>query len=79
MAEHSLDDNAVRTELIESVCEDLAAIKRAVPVLPEAHLIQAAYESAQSLGWGENDVELKLIFRRVAVCLRWPMPSVVER
>jgi|GEM_PF-5880452 len=79
MHKHSLDDSAVQTELVESVCDDLAAIKRAVPVLLEQHLIQAAYESARDHGWGEDESELKSIFRRVAACLRWPVPPVVAR
>lgn len=79
MPERSLDDNAVQTELVESVCDDLAAIKRAVPVLLEEHLIQAAYESARDHGWGDDESELKLIFRRVAACLRWPVPPAVAR
>ena len=79
MHKRNLDDNAVQSELVESVCDDLAAIKRAVPVLLEEHLIQAAYESAKSHGWGEDESELKSIFRRVAACLRWPAPAVVAR
>ncbi len=79
MAERNLNDNAMRAELIESVCDDLAAIKRAVPVLLEEHLIQAAYESAKTSGWGDDENELKSIFRRVALCLRWPIPKEVAR
>jgi len=74
MDKRSLDDNAVRSECIESLCEDLLAAKLAVPMLKEDHLVAAAYRSAIALGWGENDRELKFIFRRVASCLRWPLP-----
>ena len=79
MLKRNLNDNAVQSEFVESVCDDLAAIKRAVPVLLEEHLIQAAYESARSHGWSEDESELKSIFRRVATCLRWPVPAVVAR
>lgn len=79
MPGRSLNDNAVRTELIESVCDDLTAIKKAVPVLLEEHLIAAAYQSARKLGWGEDERELKIIFRRVAACLRWPVPHEVAQ
>ncbi len=79
MHKRNLDDNAVQSELVESVCDDLVAIKRAVPVLLEEHLIQAAYESARDHGWGEDESELKSIFRRVADCLRWPVPALVAR
>jgi len=79
MHKRNFDDTAVQSELVESVCDDLAAIKRAVPVLLEEHLIQAAYESARSHGWGEDESELKSIFRWVAACLRWPVPAVVAR
>jgi hypothetical protein len=79
MSQKSLNDNAIRTELVESVCDDLAAIKRAVPVLIEEHLIAAAYQSARRLGWGEDESELKSIFRRVAICLRWPVPNEVAK
>jgi hypothetical protein len=77
MDKRSLDDNAVRSECIESLCDDLLAIKEASPMLREVHLLEAAYRSALSLGWGENDSELKLIFRRVAACLRWPTPKEI--
>lgn len=79
MHRRNLDDNAVQTELAESVCDDLTAIKRAVPVLLEEHLIQAAYESARDHGWGDDESELKSIFHRVAACLRWPVPMVLAR
>jgi len=79
MHKRNLGDNAVQTELVESVCDDLTAIKLAVPVLLEEHLIQAAYESAKDHGWGEDECELKSIFRRVAACLRWPVPPAVAR
>jgi len=79
MHKRNLDDNAVQTELVESLCDDLAAIKRAVPVLLEEYLIQAAYESARAHGWGDDEGELKSIFRRVAACLRWPVPALVAR
>ena len=75
----NFDDKAVQSELVESVCDDLAAIKRAVPVLLEEHLIQTAYESAKAHGWGDDESELKSIFRRVAACLRWPIPALVAR
>jgi hypothetical protein len=74
MDERSADDNAVRTECIESLCEDLEAIKARAPMLQEVYIVAAAYRSAIALGWGENDRELKFIFRRVASCLRWPLP-----
>lgn len=74
MDRRSLDDNAVRSECIESLCEDLEAIKQRAPMLQEVHIVAAAYRSALALGWGENDRELKFIFRRVAACLRWPLP-----
>ena len=77
MDKRSLDDNAVRSECTESLCDDLFAIKEASPMLREVHLLEAAYRSALSLGWGENDSELKLIFRRVAACLRWPTPREI--
>lgn len=79
MHKRNLDDNAVQSELVESVCDDLTAIKQAVPCLLEEHLIQAAYESARSHGWGDDESELKSIFRRVAACLRWPVPPAVAR
>lgn len=77
MLEHTPNDNAVRTELVESICDELAAIKQAVPILLEEHLIAAAYQSAKKLGWGEDERDLKCIFRHVAVCLRWPVPREV--
>lgn len=77
MDRRTLDDNAVRSECIESLCDDLAAIKNAVPTLLEVHIVEAAYRSAKSLGWGENDLELRWIFRRVAACLRWPLPREI--
>jgi hypothetical protein len=77
MDKRSLDENAVRSECIESLCDDLAAIKEAAPMLREVHIVEAAYRSALSLGWGENDRELKWIFRRVASCLRWPLPREI--
>jgi len=46
-------------------------------MLPEIRLLEAAYLSAVSLGWVENESELKLIFRRVAACLRWPTPKEI--
>lgn len=79
MHRRNLDDNAVQSGLAESVCDDLAAIKRAVPVLLEEHLIQAAYESARDHGWGDDESELKSIFHRVAACVRWPVPTVLAR
>jgi hypothetical protein len=75
MDKRSLDDNAVRSECIESLCDDLLAVKAAVPMFEESSLVSAAYRSALVLGWGENDHELKWIFRRVAACLRWPLPG----
>lgn len=77
MHKWDVDENAVRTKCIERLCDDLLAIKEASPMLPEIHLLEAAYRSAVSLGWGENDSELKLIFRRVAACLRWPTPKEI--
>lgn len=77
MDKRELNDNAVRTECIESLCDDLAAIKRRAPMLQEVHLVAAAYRSAIALGWGENDQELRWIFRRVATCLRWPLPQEI--
>jgi hypothetical protein len=77
MDKRYLDDNAVRTECVESLCDDLSAMKAALPMLRESHLLAAAYRSALELGWGENDSELKFIFRRVATCLRWPTPSEI--
>ncbi len=74
MDRRELDDNAVRAECIESLCEDLEAIKERAPMLQEVYIVAAAYRSALALGWGENDRELKFIFRRVASCLRWPLP-----
>lgn len=79
MHKRNFDDNAVESELVESVCDDLSAIKGAMPVLLEEHLIQAAYESARAHGWGDDESELKSIFRRVATCLRWPVPAAVAR
>lgn len=78
MAKRDLDDNAVRNECIESLCDDLTAMKEALPMLRESHLLTAAYRSACELGWGENDSELKYIFRRVAACLRWPTPTEIR-
>lgn len=78
MDKRELDDNAVRSECIESLCDDLLAAKEAVPMLKEDHLVAAAYRSAIALGWGENDRELKFIFRRVAACLRWPLPREIS-
>lgn len=72
-----LEDNAVRSEVIEALCDDLLAAKLAVPMLEEASLVAAAYRSALMLGWGESDHELKWIFRRVACCLRWPLPTEI--
>jgi hypothetical protein len=77
MDRHHLEENAVRTECIESLCDDLISIKSAVPMLREVHLVEAAYRSAAHLGWGEDEVELKLVFRRVAACLRWPIPEEI--
>jgi hypothetical protein len=77
MDKRELNDTAVRTECIESLCDDLAAIKRRAPMLQEVHLVAAAYRSAIALGWGENDQELRWIFRRVATCLRWPLPQEI--
>ena len=77
MNKRELDENAVRTECIESVCEDLIAAKAAAPMVKEIHLVEAAYRSALALGWGENDQELRWIFRRVATCLRWPLPREI--
>lgn len=79
MHRRNLDDKAEQTELVESGCDDLTAIKRAVPVLLEEHLIQAAYEFARDHGWGDDESELKSIFHRVAACLRWPVPTVLSR
>lgn len=79
MDRRELDDNAVRTECIESLCDDLIAAKQAAPVLDEAQLVAAAYQSAKALGWGSNDRELKWIFRRVAACLRWPLPREIAQ
>lgn len=78
MPERSLDDDAIHAELIECVCDDLAAIKRALPVLLEEHLIAAAYRSARSQGGGGRE-RAQIDFRRVAACLRWPAPAVVAR
>lgn len=75
MDKRSPDDIAVRSECIESLCEDLEAIKERAPMLQEVYIVAAAYRSALALGWGENDRELKFIFRRVASCLRWPLPK----
>lgn len=75
MDKRELDDNAVRSECIEALCDDLLAAKSAAPLLEESSLVAAAYRSAARLGWGENERELKLIFRRVAACLRWPLPQ----
>ena len=77
MNKRELEDNAVRAECIESLCDDLLAAKAAVPMLEEANLVAAAYRSALLLGWGETDHELKWIFRRVAACLRWPLPQEI--
>jgi hypothetical protein len=77
MGERELDDNAVRSECIESLCDDLLAAKLAAPMVYETHLLEAAYRSAHALGWGENDRELRWIFRRVASCLRWPLPPEI--
>lgn len=77
MDKRELEDNAIRAECIESICDDLLAAKEAVPMLEEATLVAAAYRSALILGWGESDHELKWIFRRVAACLRWPLPSEI--
>lgn len=74
MDKRELEDNAVRTECVESLCDDLIAAKHAAPMMREVHLIEAAYRSALALGWGENDRELRWIFQRVAACLRWPLP-----
>jgi len=77
MDKRQLEDNAIRTECVESLCDDLLAMKERSPMLREVHLLAAAYRSALELGWGENDSELKFIFRRVAACLRWPAPSEI--
>jgi hypothetical protein len=77
MDKRELEDNAIRAECIEGLCDDLLAAKAAVPMLEEATLVAAAYKSALRLGWGETDHELKWIFRRVASCLRWPLPSEI--
>jgi hypothetical protein len=79
MDKRELEDNAIRSECIESLCEDLQAAKAAVPMLEEASLVAAAYRSARRLGWGEDDRELKFIFRRVAGCLRWPLPEEIAK
>lgn len=79
MNRRELDDNAIRSECIESLCDDLTAIKEVAPMLQEVHLVEAAYRSARALGWGESDRELKLIFRRVAACLRWPLPREIAQ
>jgi hypothetical protein len=79
MDERGADYNAVQTECIEAICDDLAAVKEAVPTLLEVHIVEAAYRSAVKLGWGENDRELKWIFRRVASCLRWPLPGEIAQ
>ena len=78
MNERELEDNAVRAECIESLCDDLLAAKAAVPMLEEGSLVVAAYRSACLLGWGENDHELRWIFRRVVACLRWPSPTEIS-
>ncbi len=77
MDKRYLEDNAIRSECIESLCDDLLAMKEALPMLRESHLLAAAYRSAHELGWGENDSELKYVFRRVAACLRWPTPQEI--
>jgi hypothetical protein len=79
MSSRNLDYNAIQTELVESVCDQLAAVKEAMPCLLEEHLVVAAYQSARSLGWGEDESELRDIFRRVAACLRCPVPYEVAR
>lgn len=78
MDKRELDDNAVRSECIEAICDDLTTARDAVPMLLEEHILAAAYRSALSLGWGDNDTELKWIFRRVAACLRWPIPREIS-
>lgn len=75
----SLDDNAVAAECIESICDDLSAIKKNPPMLPESHLLAAAYDSAHVLGWGQNEGELRWIFQRVVNCLRWPLPRGIAQ
>ena len=77
MNEQELNDNAVRSECIEAICDDLAAVRTAVPMLLEEYILAAAYRSALALGWGDNDTQLKWIFRRVAACLRWPIPQEI--
>jgi hypothetical protein len=79
MDKRELEDNAIRTECVESLCDDLLAAKCAAPMMREAHLIEAAYRSAHALGWGENDRELRWIFQRVAACLRWPLPTEIAQ
>lgn len=77
MNKRELEDNAVRSEVIEALCDDLLAAKLAVPMLREPQLLLAAYQSARRLGWGDSDHELQWIFRRVAACLRWPLPQEI--
>lgn len=79
MNERNLDDTAVRTELVESVCDELAALKKVVPCILEEDLVLVAYRSARSLGWGEDESELQEIFRHVAACLMCPVPDEVAR
>lgn len=75
MPSSNKNDNAVRTELVESICDELVSVRKVVPTILEEHLIAAAYQSARKLGWGEDESELKCIFRHVAACLRWPVPN----
>jgi hypothetical protein len=74
----TLADNAVHAELIEHCCDELIAIKEAVPASREVHLVEAAFCLAKESGWGDSDAELKAVFRRVAACLRWPVPAAVR-
>jgi len=75
--QRELEENAIRSECIESLCDDLTAIKAAAPTLLEVHIVEAAYRSAVNLGWAENERELKWIFRRVVSCLQWPLPKEI--
>ena len=74
----NLADNAVHAECIEYLCDELVAIKKEVPWVREEYLIEAAYGLAGEAGWGQDEAELRWLFRRVAACLRWPVPAVVR-
>ena len=76
--EPTLADSAVRAELIKYLCDELIAIKEALPWMREVYLIEAAYCLAAEVGWGDSDAELREVFRRVADCLTWPTPSAVQ-